>query len=385
MLLEAAGGSPGPQGRALLPAAVVAAALESCRGDYAMLARDPARDLAIGPAPGRIHVHNMGEAPSVGDPRTGDVPPGDVPRPGARRHESCTTSGIPTPSTAWSRRATCRPSFIRCTRTSLSPPRPTSPSAARARITPGRRRCSSRWLRRSLSARPGEAPAGGVVLDMGYSPVSPLHLGAGVCDGIVAAAQAGDGGAGPHQSGRRHHRAGVARRRARAAGRRDPRRSGARAGRRAGHRLRVRRARLSRGRPARRPAALRLRTVVARLGGRDAARSAPRPRLRLLRTGRVGPAGRRAGRVPAGAAGARWRARAPVHDVRHRCLGRRLHVSRTARRRRRHLPRRPRCSRAAGLGRRRSRRGRDGRGHHRQERLSRHAPHAPLAAWQRRL
>ncbi len=32
-LLEAAGGTPGPQGRVLLPAAAVAAALESCRGD----------------------------------------------------------------------------------------------------------------------------------------------------------------------------------------------------------------------------------------------------------------------------------------------------------------------------------------------------------------
>ena len=42
-----------------------------------------------------------------------------------------------------------------------------------------------------LSARPGGVPAGGIVLDMGYSPVSPLHLGAGVCDGIIAAARLG--------------------------------------------------------------------------------------------------------------------------------------------------------------------------------------------------
>src|SRR5665647_3517685 len=40
-------------------------------------------------------------------------------------------------------------------------------------------------------ARPGEAPAGAIALEMGYSPVSPLHLGAGVCEGIVAAARLG--------------------------------------------------------------------------------------------------------------------------------------------------------------------------------------------------
>jgi trimethylamine--corrinoid protein Co-methyltransferase len=42
-----------------------------------------------------------------------------------------------------------------------------------------------------MGARPGEAPAGAVVLEMGYSPVSPLQLSAGVCDGIVAAARLG--------------------------------------------------------------------------------------------------------------------------------------------------------------------------------------------------
>ena len=44
-----------------------------------------------------------------------------------------------------------------------------------------------------LRGRPGAVPAGGIALDMGYSPVSPLHLGRGVCDGIVAAARLGMG------------------------------------------------------------------------------------------------------------------------------------------------------------------------------------------------
>ena len=50
-LLEAAGGTPGPQGRVLLPAAAVHAALESCRGEYVMLARDPGATCTSVPRP----------------------------------------------------------------------------------------------------------------------------------------------------------------------------------------------------------------------------------------------------------------------------------------------------------------------------------------------
>jgi trimethylamine--corrinoid protein Co-methyltransferase len=37
------------------------------------------------------------------------------------------------------------------------------------------------------AARPGAPPRAACTIEMGFSPVSPLHLGAGVCDGIIAA------------------------------------------------------------------------------------------------------------------------------------------------------------------------------------------------------
>ena len=189
-LLEAAGGSPGPQGRVLLPAAVVAAALESCRGEYTMLARDPERDLFIGPAPGRIHVHNMGEAPSMADPRTGAARPATFRDQvlAARvmhqqRYPDCINSLI-TPSDV---PADLHPLYSYFAIAAETDKPIGGPGQDHAWQTP----VLFEMAQAVLSARPGEAPAGGVVLDMGYSPVSPLHLGADVCDGLVAAARLG--------------------------------------------------------------------------------------------------------------------------------------------------------------------------------------------------
>jgi trimethylamine--corrinoid protein Co-methyltransferase len=189
-LLAAAGCTPGPQGRILMSAAAVAAALESCRGEYTVLARDPARDIQVGPAVGRIHVHNMGEAPDIADPRTGAA-----------------------------RRATFRdqvlaarvmhhgryPDSINSLITPGDVPGELHPLYSYLAIAaetdkviggPGQ---DFPWQTPILfemasavtGARPGEAPAGAIALEMGYSPVSPLHLGAGVCDGIIAAARLG--------------------------------------------------------------------------------------------------------------------------------------------------------------------------------------------------
>jgi trimethylamine--corrinoid protein Co-methyltransferase len=189
-LLEAAGGRPGPQGRVLLPAAAVAAALESCRGEYVMAARDPERDLTITPEPGRIHVHNMGEAPAVADPRTGrarsarfrdQVFAARVMHHG--RYPDCINSLV-TPGDV---PAELHPlySFLAIAAETDKPVG--GPGQDHAWQTPVLFEMASAVL----DARPGGAPAGSIVLDMGYSPVSPLRLGAGVCDGIVTAARLG--------------------------------------------------------------------------------------------------------------------------------------------------------------------------------------------------
>ena len=189
-LLAAAGCTPGPQGRTLLPAAVVVAALESCRGEYVSLARDPSKDIPIGPAPGRVYVHNMGEAPDVADPRTGEarratfrdqvlaarvmhhgrypdsinslVTPGDVP---GELHPLYSYLAIAAETD--------------------------KPIGGPGQDFPWQTPVLFAMASAVAAARPGAAPAGSVVLDMGYSPVSPLHLGAGVCEGIIQAARLG--------------------------------------------------------------------------------------------------------------------------------------------------------------------------------------------------
>ena len=282
------------------------------------LARDPARDLAIGPAPGRIHVHNMGEAPAVGDPRTRPRPAG---RPSATRRSATRVmhhQRLPRlhqqPRDAGRRAGRAAPAV-------LVPRHRRRDRQAHRRPRPGPRLADAGALRdgsgRAVGPARRDVPAGGIVLDMGYSPVSPLHLGAGRLRRHHRGGAARDGRAGAHQPGGRHDGAGVAGRRARPAGRRDPRRCGAGAGGRARRRLRLRGAALG-GRPARRPASLRRRPVGARLRRRHAPRAPPRPGLRLLRPRHVGAARRRAGRLPAGAARrspARSRARASMSGI----------------------------------------------------------------------
>jgi trimethylamine--corrinoid protein Co-methyltransferase len=189
-LLEAAGGTPGPQGRVLLPAAAVHAALESCRGEYVLLARDPGRDLRLGPSPGRIHVHNMGEAPLVGDPRTGRTRAAtfrDQVLAARVMHHGRYPDSINSLVTPGDVPPKLHP-FYSYFAIACETDKPVGgPGQDHAWQTPVLFEMASA----ALSARPGEAPAGGITLDMGYSPVSPLHLTASVCDGVVAAARLG--------------------------------------------------------------------------------------------------------------------------------------------------------------------------------------------------
>jgi trimethylamine--corrinoid protein Co-methyltransferase len=69
--MAAAGCAPGPAGRVLVPAAAVDAALASCPREFTLLARDRAKSLPVSAAPGPIWVHNSGEDPHVADPVTG--------------------------------------------------------------------------------------------------------------------------------------------------------------------------------------------------------------------------------------------------------------------------------------------------------------------------
>ena len=307
-LLEAAGGSPGPQGRVLLPAAVVAAALESCRGEYALLARDPGRDLAIGPAPGRIHVHNMGEAPAVGDPRTGRTPARDLPRSGVRRpgHASPALPGLHQQPCHSRRRAGGAASAV------FVPRHRRRDGQAHRRPRPGPRLADAGALRdgERRAVGPGEDSPGWRHRPRHGLLVSPLRLGVGVCDGIITAARLGmavqvltnpvAGTTAPASL-------------AGALAQQDaenPRRRGAGAGRRTRYRVRLRRAALPApprdGRLLCGAGQWSLASVGATLLARRHGLACD-----CYGPGHVGAPRRRAGRVPAGPAGTRRRARAP--------------------------------------------------------------------------
>lgn len=190
-LLVATGCAPGPQGRALMPAAVVAAALEACRGEYTMLARDPVRDVRVGPAPGRVHVHNMGEAPDIADARTGTARRAtfaDQVRAARVLHHGRYPDTINSLVTPGDVPSVLHPLYSYFAIASETDKPVGGPGQDAAWQTP----VLARMAGVVLASRGVPAP-GAVALDMGYSPVSPLQLSAGVCDGIIAAARQGMG------------------------------------------------------------------------------------------------------------------------------------------------------------------------------------------------
>ncbi len=188
-LLAAAGCTPGPQGRVLIPAAAVAAALAACPAEFTLMARDPARDVVMSAEPGRIYVHNMGEAPDVADARTGEARRatlGDQVLAARVMHHGRYPDSINTLVT---------PSDV---------PGPLHPLYSYLAIHGETDKCvggpgldfawQARYLAEMAAAVAGlraVRPSNAHAIDMGFSPVSPLHLGPGVCDAIVEAARLG--------------------------------------------------------------------------------------------------------------------------------------------------------------------------------------------------
>lgn len=70
-LLSRAGCRPSPGGRLLIPREVVAEAVAALPPAYVLAARDQGRSLAVDADPGAIFVHNMGGAADVSDALTG--------------------------------------------------------------------------------------------------------------------------------------------------------------------------------------------------------------------------------------------------------------------------------------------------------------------------
>jgi trimethylamine---corrinoid protein Co-methyltransferase len=189
-MLAAAGCTPGPQGRVLMPAAAVAAALASCSGEYLALARDPARDIPVGPDPGRIYVHNMGEAPNVADPRTGATRRAtfrDQVLAARVMHHGRYPDSINSLVTPGDVPAELHPLYSYFAIASETDKVVGGPGQDHPWQTP----VLFEMATAVAGERRGAGSATSVVLDMGYSPVSPLRFGDGVCDGIIRAARLG--------------------------------------------------------------------------------------------------------------------------------------------------------------------------------------------------
>ena len=189
-LLMAAGCTSGLQGRVLMPAAVVAAALAACPAEFTLLARDPARDIPISAAPGRIYVHNMGEAPDIADARTGEARRAtfrdQVLAARVMHHGRYPDSinSLVTPSDV--------PGELHPLYSYLAIHAETDKYVGGPGLDfPWQASYLAEMAAAVADARPGERPSQARAIDMGFSPVSPLHLGTRVCDGVIAAARLG--------------------------------------------------------------------------------------------------------------------------------------------------------------------------------------------------
>lgn len=186
-ILLGAGCVAGARGRLLMPRAVVTDAIASCMPRFTLVARDTPRSITVDGDPGPTYVHNMGGARDMIDPRTGT-----------------------------SRRATMADQ-VRLTRvmhhmvnlhsvTSLvqpdDVPHPLEPLYSYLVLAhetdkpvggPGISHAyQAEVLRRMATAVTGADGAGArYPVDLAFSPVSPLQLGAEVTDALVETVRAG--------------------------------------------------------------------------------------------------------------------------------------------------------------------------------------------------
>jgi trimethylamine--corrinoid protein Co-methyltransferase len=182
--LTAAGCAPGAAGRVLVPAAVVEAALALVPSEFTLLARDPSRSVPVSAAPGETFVHNSGEDPNVADPLSGRSRPSTIrdqalaARVMHRLRYPQTINSLFWPSDV---PPDLEPLYSYLVLAFETDKHVSSPCVDYA------------WQLAPLAAM-AEAVAGGArdrlqfALDLSFSPISPLQLGAEVCDGLLETA-----------------------------------------------------------------------------------------------------------------------------------------------------------------------------------------------------
>ncbi len=168
----------------LVPAAAVDYALDSVPGEFSLLARDPAKSVPVSAAPTATFVHNSGEDPHVADPVTGRSRPATM---ADQALAARVMHRLRYPQTV---NSLFWPSDV--------PPelQPLYSYLALALETDkhlGSPCIDYAWQLGPLAAMAAAVAAGGgdrraFALDVSFSPLSPLQLGAEVCEGLGEAA-----------------------------------------------------------------------------------------------------------------------------------------------------------------------------------------------------
>jgi len=185
--LERAGCVAGPQGRLLVPLQLVDDAVAAHTARYTLVARGPGRSLEIDPEPAQTYVHNMGGTADIADAVTGEARRATIADQGdltrvmhhlVNQHTICSL---------------VQPGDV---------PAPLEPLYSYAMVAfetdkyvggPGVSfPFQGRYLLEMARAVTGAGGEGGrYPLDLAFSPVSPLLLGAEVTDALIDAARGG--------------------------------------------------------------------------------------------------------------------------------------------------------------------------------------------------
>jgi trimethylamine--corrinoid protein Co-methyltransferase len=186
-LLLAAGCTEGSRGRVRLPRGVVADAVAACRPQFTLVARDDARSIAVDAEAGPTFVHNMGGARDMVDPRTG------AGRRAAMADQVRLTRVMHHMANLHTVTSLVQPDDV---------PHPLEPLYSYLVLAhetdkplggPGISfSFQADILRRMAVAVTGaDGSDGRYPVDLAFSPVSPLQLGAEVADALVATVRAG--------------------------------------------------------------------------------------------------------------------------------------------------------------------------------------------------
>ena len=186
-ILLAAGCTEATGRRILMPRAAVADAVAACRPSFTLAARDDARSIPVDADPGPTYVHNMGGARDVVDPKTG------VARRATMADQVRLTRVMHRMANLHSVTSLVQPDDV------PDPLEPLYSYLVLAHETdkpiggPGISHAfQADFVRRMAEAVTGADGGGGrYPVDLAFSPVSPLQLGAEVTDALIATVRAG--------------------------------------------------------------------------------------------------------------------------------------------------------------------------------------------------